>query len=88
MAEERKPIFKDEVDRIEVDRGFGLVKCCYGLGLMRMNLNSTTRSLISLSNIAMNDDRLTSFFIQISEINFSRFVGWISENVLITPNRI
>lgn len=57
-AEDRKTIYNDAVDRIEVERGFSLAKRCYGLGLIRTKLDTTTRSSICLSIIAMNVDRI------------------------------
>ena len=51
-------IYTDAVDRIEIERRFSLVKRCYGLGLIRTKLDTTTRSSICLSIIAMNISRL------------------------------
>ena len=59
-AENRKIIYKDAVDRIEIERSFSLAKRCYGLGMIRTKLDTTTRSSICLSIIAMNVDRLTA----------------------------
>lgn len=56
---EKKQSYSDNTDRIEVERGFSLVKRCYGLGLIRTKLDTTTRSSIALSIIAMNLDHLT-----------------------------
>lgn len=53
-------IYTDAVDRIEIERRFSLAKRCYGLGLIRTKLNTTTRSSIWLSVIAMNVSSLTS----------------------------
>lgn len=58
--EDQKTIYTDAVDRIEVERRFSLAKRCYGLGLIRTKLDTTTKSSISLSIIAMNVDRLTA----------------------------
>ena len=58
-TEERKQSYTDAVDRIEIERGFSLAKRCYGLGLIRTKLDTTTRSSICLSIIAMNVDKLT-----------------------------
>ena len=57
---DRKLIYTDAVDRIEVERGFSLAKRCYGLGLVRTKLDTTTRSSICLSIIAMNVARLAA----------------------------
>ena len=60
-ATDRKQEYRDAVDRIEVERNFSLAKRCYGLGLIRTKLETTTRSSIALSIIAMNVDRLAAF---------------------------
>ena len=57
----------DAVDRIEVERAFSLAKRSFGLGLITTKLESTTRSSIVLSVIAMNVDRLT-------KLSFMRFL--------------
>lgn len=59
-SENRKIIYNDAVDRIEIERSFSLAKRCYGLGLIRTKLDITTRSSIFLSIIAMNVDRLVA----------------------------
>ena len=58
---DRKQEYVDAVDRIEVERDFSLAKRCYGLGLIRTKLDTTTRSSIALSIIAMNVGRLAAF---------------------------
>lgn len=58
--EDKKIQYQDAVDRLEVERGFSLVKRCYGLGLIRTKLETTTRSSISLSILAMNVGRITT----------------------------
>lgn len=58
---DKKREYTDTVDRIEVERRFSLAKRCYGLGLIRTKLDTTTRSSIALSIIAMNVDRLTAY---------------------------
>lgn len=60
---EKKQAYADNTDRIEVERGFSLAKRCYGLGLIRTKLDTTTRSSIALSIIAMNVDHLASLFL-------------------------
>lgn len=55
--------YNNEVDRIEEERGFSLAKRCYGLGLIRTKLDTTTRNSICLSIIVMNVDRLTVAFL-------------------------
>lgn len=58
--EDKKIQYQDAVDRLEVERGFSLAKRCYGLGLIRTKLETTTRSSISLSILAMNVGRITA----------------------------
>lgn len=57
---DRRIICNDAIDRIEIERDFSLAKRCYGLGLIRTKLDTTTRSSIGLSIIAMNVNRLTA----------------------------
>ena len=54
----RKTEYKDNADRIAVERAFALAKQKYGLGLITSRLDETTRSSIALSVIAMNVDRI------------------------------
>ena len=53
----------DNRDRIEVERAFSLAKRNYGLGLLKTKLDTTTRSFIALSIIAMNVERLSRDFL-------------------------
>ena len=53
-------IYTDAVERIEIERGFSLAKRCYGLSLIRTKLDTTTKSSICLSIIAMNVARLAA----------------------------
>lgn len=61
LGTDRKLEYTDAVDRIEVERSFSLAKRCYGLGLIRTKLATTTMSSIALSVIAMNVGRLAAF---------------------------
>ena len=74
---DRKQVYLDGVDRIEVERNFSLAKRCYGLGLIRTKLDVTTRSSIALSIIAMNVDRLAAF--SLIEYLISIFQGALSD---------
>lgn len=56
---DKKIEYQDSVDRIEVERAFSLAKRSFGLGLITTKLETTTRSSIALSIIAMNVERLT-----------------------------
>lgn len=58
---DKKQEYTDAVDRIEIERRFSLAKRCYGLGLIKTKLDTTTRSSIALSIIAMNVDRIVPF---------------------------
>ncbi len=46
--------YKDNVDRIEVERSFSLSKRCYGMALIKTKLEETTMSAIALSVLATN----------------------------------
>lgn len=70
---DKKQEYIDNNDRIEVERAFSLAKRRYGLGLITAKLDTTTRSSIALSIIAMNVNRLTVVsFAQILVSLFSR----------------
>jgi hypothetical protein len=55
---DKKQEYTDNTDRIEVERAFSLAKRRYGLGLITTKLDTTTRSSIALSIIAMNVNHL------------------------------
>ncbi len=52
--EEKKQEYQDNTDRIEVERAFSLSKRCYGMGLIRTNLDETTLTSIALSVFVTN----------------------------------
>jgi hypothetical protein len=88
--EAHRQSYNDNVDRIEVERGFSLAKRCYGLGLIRTKLDTTTRSSIALSIIAMNLDRLTTVnFVTMLISILSRYIWQINmpqksiENIIV-----
>ena len=54
----KKQAYKDNCDRVEVERAFSLAKGKYGLGLIRSRLKETTQSAISLSILALNLGRI------------------------------
>ena len=88
QTEDRRIVYTDAVDRIEVERGFSLAKRCYGLGLIRTKLDTTTRSSICMSIIAMNVDRLTvaslcAFLKSIFQGTLGGYLGLVS-----TSNRL
>lgn len=55
---DKKTEYRDNADRVAVERAFALAKQKYGLGLITSRLDETTRCSIALSVIAMNVDRL------------------------------
>ena len=62
---EKKITYKDNTDRIEVERKFSLAKRKFGLGLLLTKREDTTRSSIVLSVIAMNIDRLAAMLLRL-----------------------
>ncbi len=66
----KKIEYRDNTDRIEVERSFSLSKCCCGLGLIRTKLEETTLGAIGLSIFVTNLfkflDRLVSLFLLLS----------------------
>ena len=88
--EERKQAYADNTDRIEVERGFSLAKRCFGLGLIRTKLDTTTRSSIALSIIAMNLDKMAgvkmlpgNFFMLLMYNLFKKWRNIFSERISI-----
>lgn len=70
----KKQEYMDNNDRIEVERAFSLTKRRYGLGLITTKLDTTTRSSIALSIIAMNVNHLTVVsYAKILILVFSRY---------------
>ena len=61
---DKKTEYRDGIDRIEVERRFSLSKRKFGLGLIMTKLESTTKSSVWLSIIAMNLDRLAAAFLR------------------------
>ena len=53
-AKEKKQEYRDNTDRIEVERVFSLSKRCYGMGLIRTKLYDTTLTSIALSVFVTN----------------------------------
>lgn len=81
-ATDKKMEYVDNADRIEVERSFSLAKRCYGLGMIKTRLDSTTRSSIALSILTMNVARLVALSLhQFLIMLFSRFKQ--HENMLI-----
>lgn len=65
---DKKTEYKDNKDRIEVERKFSLAKHKFGLGLLYTKLKNTTEASILLSVIAMNIDRLAAMFVRLIRI--------------------
>ena len=66
--------YRDNADRVAVERAFALAKQKYGLGLITNRLDATTRCSIALSVIATNVDRLCRFLLRLFyDIVFSRY---------------
>ena len=65
---DKKTEYKDNKDRIEVERKFSLAKHNFGLGLLYTKLKNTTEASILLSVIAMNIDRLAAMFVRLIRI--------------------
>lgn len=71
---DKKVEYKDNADRIAVERAFALAKQKYGLGLIASRLDETTKSSIALSIITMNVERICRFILRLFyDIVFSRY---------------
>ena len=71
---DKKAEYRDNADRVEVERAFSLAKGSYGLGLIRTKLEETTRGSIVLSILVMNINRKLKMFLSLIFISiFSRF---------------
>lgn len=64
--------YKDNADRVEVERGFSHLKGSFGLGLLRTKLQETTKTAILLSIIAKN---LSTFAVA----SLRLFFDWLME---------
>lgn len=56
---DRKEEYRDNCDRVEVERAFSLAKRNYGLGLIRTRLEETSKHAIALSILAMNLNKVS-----------------------------
>ena len=78
----KKTEYKDNTDRIEVERDFSLAKRCYGLGKITCKLPVTTKGAVSLSILAMNLDRIAAIFLlKIGFKPFFSFLGVIKHSI-------
>jgi len=76
--------YRDNADRVAVERSFALAKHSYGLGRIVTKLEETTRSSISLSVIAMNIDRIVAVLLRrILNSVFSRYIRQKNLSVII-----
>lgn len=78
---DRKTEYKDNTDRVEVERAFSLAKRSYGLGCIVTRLSETTESSIALSIIAMNIGRLVSLLLSQNQERFIRFRNGVIRNL-------
>lgn len=72
--------YKDNADRVAVERVFAVAKHSYGLGLIKTKLDTTTRSSIQLSIIAMNLNRLVA-------VLFCTFLSELEKMIKIVMNQ-
>ena len=78
--------YRDNADRVAVERAFALVKHKYGLGLITSKLDVTRRSSIVLSVIAMNVDRICRSFLRLifwyrfSRCIWHKIMPWLIQN--------
>lgn len=78
--------YRDNADRVAVERAFALAKHKYGLGLITSKLDVTTRSSIVLSVIAMNVDRICRSFLRLifwyrfSRCIWHKIMPWFIQN--------
>jgi hypothetical protein len=54
FSQTKRQLRKDEIDRIEVERKFSHAKGSFGLGLIRTRLETTSKTAIALSVLALN----------------------------------
>ena len=74
--EEKRTEYRDNTDRIAVERSFSLSKRCYSLGLIRTKTENTTYTAIGLSILTTNLFRIIA--------RMRRFI-FVFFKVLLTP---
>lgn len=73
-TDDKKAEYRDNCDRVEVERAFGHAKQKFGLGLIRSRLKNTTRSAIALAIVALNLARIWRVFpLWLLHLIFGRF---------------
>ncbi len=65
VAIDKKKEYKDNCDRVEVERAFSHAKGKFGLGHIRARLKETTQSAIALSIVALNLARIWCAFLHL-----------------------
>ena len=86
---DKKTEYRDNADRVAVERAFALAKQKYGLGLITSRLDATTRCSIALSVIAMNVDRINRSLLRLFyNIVFSRYKQHEFMLILIPNNSL
>jgi len=79
LREQRKQDRQDEVDRIEIEGKFGIAKRRYGLGRIMAKLKGTSETMIGLTMLVMNLDKiLRDLFVLIWNLILHR--KWMREN--------
>ena len=59
---DKKVEYRDNTDRIQIERDFSLAKRCHGLGSIRTRLESTASSTIALSIVSLNLSKIQRDF--------------------------
>ena len=86
---DKKTEYRDNADRVAVERAFAIAKQKYGLGLITSRLDKTTRCSTALSVIAMNVDRLCRSLLRLFyDIVFSRYKQHEFMLILIQNNNL
>ena len=65
VVTDKKQEYRDNCDRVEVERAFSYAKGKFGLGLIRARLKDTSQSAIALSILALNLARIWCAFLQL-----------------------
>lgn len=73
---EKAQDYKDNADRIEVERSFSKMKRCFGANLITTKLKGTTLTSIALSVIALNLSKLTADFLHTFFGKNQKFYFW------------
>ena len=69
-------------ERMEIEEAFSLAKRCYGLGKIMTKLDTTTRSSMALSILAMNVDCIVS--LSLFQFLISLFSGYKQHGFMLT----